>query len=108
MRHGPARALAEKTRLAALGAAMSRIGHDLRNILATAVLISDRLEGSADPRVRRVAPRLVETLDRAVRLCGETLELCPHAARRRRSRAGSRWPSWWQRCATPRTEPRTP
>ena len=66
-------ALAEKTRLAALGAAMSRIGHDLRNILATAVLISDRLEGSADPGVRRVAPRLVETLDRAVRLCGDTL-----------------------------------
>jgi signal transduction histidine kinase len=66
-------ALAEKTRLAALGAGMSRIGHDLRNILSTAVLISDRLEGSADPAVRRVAPRLVETLDRAVRLCGDTL-----------------------------------
>ena len=66
-------ALTEKTRLAALGAGMSRIGHDLRNILSTAVLISDRLESSADPGVRRVAPRLVETLDRAVRLCGETL-----------------------------------
>jgi signal transduction histidine kinase len=73
MRHGLRRALAEKTRLAALGAAMSRIGHDLKNILATAVLISDRLESSADPSVRRVAPRLVETLDRAVRLCSETL-----------------------------------
>jgi signal transduction histidine kinase len=73
MRSGLRRALAEKTRLAALGAAMSRISHDLKNILATAVLISDRLEGSADPAVRRVAPRLVETLDRAVRLCGETL-----------------------------------
>ena len=66
-------ALAEQNRLAALGAAMSRIGHDLRNILATAVLISDRLETSADPAVRRVAPRLIETLDRAVRLCSETL-----------------------------------
>jgi signal transduction histidine kinase len=66
-------ALTEKTRLAALGAGMSRIGHDLRNILSTAVLISDRLEGSADPAVRRVAPQLVETLDRAARLCGETL-----------------------------------
>ena len=73
MRAGLRGALAEKTRLAALGAGMSRIGHDLRNILATAVLISDRLEASADPAVRRVAPRLVETLDRAVRLCGETL-----------------------------------
>ena len=73
MRHGLRRALAEKTRLAALGAAMSRISHDLKNILATAVLISDRLESSADPSVRRVAPRLIDTLDRAVRLCGETL-----------------------------------
>ena len=73
MRQGLRRALAEKTRLAALGAAMSRISHDLKNILATAVLISDRLETSADPAVRRVAPRLIETLDRAVRLCGETL-----------------------------------
>ena len=73
MRQALRAALAEKTRLAALGASMSRIGHDLRNILATAVLISDRLEASADPSVRRVAPRLVETLDRAVRLCGATL-----------------------------------
>lgn len=73
MRAGLRGALAEKTRLAALGAGMSRIGHDLRNILATAVLISDRFEASADPAVRRVAPRLVETLDRAVRLCSETL-----------------------------------
>ncbi len=73
MRHGLRGALAEKTRLAALGAAMSRISHDLKNMLATAVLISDRLERSADPSVQRVAPRLIETLDRAVRLCGETL-----------------------------------
>lgn len=73
MRQALRGALAEKTRLAALGAAMSRISHDLRNILATAVLISDRLESSADPAVRRVAPRLIETLDRAVRLCGDTL-----------------------------------
>jgi signal transduction histidine kinase len=73
MRSDLRQALTEKSRLAALGTAMSRIGHDLRNILATAVLISDRLEASADPAVRRVAPRLVETLDRAVRLCGETL-----------------------------------
>lgn len=73
MRAALRRALAEKTRLAALGAAMGRISHDLRNILATAVLLSDRLERSADPSVRQVAPRLVETLDRAARLCSETL-----------------------------------
>ena len=105
MRSGLRSALAEKSRLAALGSAMSRIGHDLRNILATAVLISDRLEKSADPAVRRVAPRLVETLDRAVRLCGETLSYArsgPPAP----SRAGSTWLSWRPRCATPWTAPR--
>ena len=67
------RALSEKTRLAALGSAMTRISHDLRNILATSVLISDRLETSEDPQVRKVAPRLIESLDRAVRLCALTL-----------------------------------
>ena len=73
MRHSLRRALSEKTRLAGLGAGMSRISHDLRNILATAVLISDRLERSEDPAVRKVGTRLVETLDRASRLCSETL-----------------------------------
>ena len=66
-------ALAQKTRLAALGAAVSKINHDLRNLLANAMLLSDRLEQSQDPEVRRVAPRLVEAMDRAARLCGETL-----------------------------------
>lgn len=73
MRQSLRQALAEKTRLAALGAAMSRVSHDLKNILTTAVLISDRLESSADPQVRKVAPRLIETLERAARLCTETL-----------------------------------
>ena len=67
-------ALKEKTRLAALGAAVSWLSHDLRNILASAVLLSDRLETSADPSVRALAPRLVNTLERAIRLCVETLQ----------------------------------
>ncbi|MGH6945460.1 MAG: sensor histidine kinase, partial [Geminicoccaceae bacterium] len=66
-------ALAQKTRLAALGAAVTKINHDLRNILANAMLLSDRLEHSQDPKVRDVAPRLVETMERAARLCSETL-----------------------------------
>ncbi len=73
MQTGLRQALAEKTRLAALGAAMSELAHDLKNMLATAVLVSDRLEASADPAVRRVAPRLVASLDRAIRLCTDTL-----------------------------------
>ena len=37
------------------------------------MLLSDRLEQSQDPEVRHVAPRLVESMDRAARLCAETL-----------------------------------
>jgi signal transduction histidine kinase len=73
MQEGLRTALAQKTRLAALGAAVSKINHDLRNLLANAILLSDRLEQSQDPEVRHVAPRLVESMDRAARLCSETL-----------------------------------
>lgn len=66
-------ALKQKTRLAALGTAVSKINHDLRNILATAQLISDRLSSSDDPEVRRVTPMLVRTIDRAIELCTNTL-----------------------------------
>jgi signal transduction histidine kinase len=73
MQEGLRLALAQKTRLAALGSAVSKINHDLRNLLANAVLLSDRLEHSQDPEVRHVAPRLLESMDRAARLCSETL-----------------------------------
>jgi signal transduction histidine kinase len=66
-------ALAQKTRLAALGTAVSKINHDLRNILASAMVVSDRLDQSQDPEVRQVTPRLLEALDRAARLCSATL-----------------------------------
>jgi signal transduction histidine kinase len=66
-------ALAHKTRLAALGTAVSKINHDLRNILASAMVVSDRFEHSQDPQVRQVTPRLLEALDRAARLCSATL-----------------------------------
>jgi signal transduction histidine kinase len=66
-------ALAQKTRLAALGTAVSKINHDLRNILASAMIVSDRLDQSQDPEVRHVTPRLLEALDRAARLCSATL-----------------------------------
>ncbi|GAB5388170.1 MAG: HAMP domain-containing sensor histidine kinase [Alphaproteobacteria bacterium] len=67
-------ALKQKTRLAALGSAVVKINHDLRNILSTASLLGERLETSSDPTVRKVAPRLVSALDRAVELCGQTLD----------------------------------
>jgi signal transduction histidine kinase len=66
-------ALSHKTRLAALGTAMSKINHDLRNMLATAQLVSDRLAASQDPAVQREAPKLMRALDRAIMLTTETL-----------------------------------
>lgn len=73
MQAGLRAALQQKTRLAALGIAVSKINHDLKNILATALLVSDRLLGSEDPEVRRVTPTLMGAIDRAVSLCGQTL-----------------------------------
>ena len=66
-------ALQQKTRLAALGAAVAKINHDLRNSLATAVLASDKLADIDDPEVKRVMPRLLSAIDRAVGLCTQTL-----------------------------------
>ncbi|MEM9432200.1 MAG: HAMP domain-containing sensor histidine kinase [Pseudomonadota bacterium] len=65
--------LRQKERLAGLGGAVSRISHDLRNMLTTAQLLADRLERSKDPAVARVAPKLVGSLDRAINLCERTL-----------------------------------
>lgn len=65
--------LAERRRLAALGAGISKISHDLRNILASAQLMSDRLAKSEDPRVRKLSPRLIASLDRAIALSRDTL-----------------------------------
>ena len=58
--------LGEQKHLANLGLAVSKINHDLRNILASAQLISDRLRMVKDPSVQAFAPKLVRTLDRAV------------------------------------------
>ncbi len=66
--------LRQKARLAALGAAVSRIQHDLRNILATAQLASDRLASVGDPEVKRLAPRVMTALDRAIALATTTLK----------------------------------
>ncbi len=66
-------ALRQKERLAQLGGAVAKISHDLRNILTTAQLFADRIEHSADPTVSRLAPKLVGSIGRAVRLCESTL-----------------------------------
>jgi signal transduction histidine kinase len=66
-------ALRQKERLAQLGGAVAKVSHDLRNILTTAQLFVDRIEGSEDPIVRRQAPKLVGSISRAVALCESTL-----------------------------------
>ncbi|MEZ5961018.1 MAG: HAMP domain-containing sensor histidine kinase [Hyphomonadaceae bacterium] len=66
--------LRQNERLAALGAAVARIGHDLRNMLSTAQLVADRLAQSEDPAVRQLAPRLERTIDRAAGLAASTLK----------------------------------
>lgn len=73
-------ALRHKTRLAALGTAVTKINHDLRNILSTARLLSDGLADSDAPEVKRVAPRLLAAIDRAVALCGATLDFTREGA----------------------------
>jgi len=65
--------LHQKSRLAALGLAVSKINHDLRNLLASAQLFSDRLAKIPDPGVQRFAPKLMHALERAIAFCQSTL-----------------------------------
>jgi signal transduction histidine kinase len=65
--------LQQKNRLAALGLAVSKINHDLRNLLSSAQLFSDRLSGLPDQQVQRFAPKLMRALERAIAFCESTL-----------------------------------
>ena len=65
--------LSQKSRLAALGLAVSKINHDLRNLLASSQLLSDQLASVPDPRVQRFAPKLMRSLERAIDFCQSTL-----------------------------------
>ena len=66
--------LQQKNRLAALGLAVSKVSHDLRNMLSSAHLISDRLTMINDPTVQRFAPKLIDSLDRAIGFLTRTLK----------------------------------
>ncbi|ODN69173.1 sensor histidine kinase [Methylobrevis pamukkalensis] len=65
--------LKQQRHLADLGLAVSKINHDLRNMLASAQLVSDRLAMVSDPTVQRVAPKLIAALDRAITYCQSVL-----------------------------------
>ena len=66
--------LQQKSRLAALGLAVAKVSHDLRNMLSSAHVISDRLSMAEDPTVKRFAPKLIISLDRAINFLTETLK----------------------------------
>jgi signal transduction histidine kinase len=78
-------ALNSRARLAALGEAVAKINHDLKNMLTSAQLASERLAASKDPKVSQALPRLERALDRAVKLAadvlvyGKTQEAAPEA-----------------------------
>jgi signal transduction histidine kinase len=57
--------LGEQKHLADLGLAVSKINHDMRNTLASAQLLSDRLSQVKDPAVQAFAPKLLRAIDRA-------------------------------------------
>jgi signal transduction histidine kinase len=74
MQGGLRAALTQKAHLAALGTAVAKINHDLRGALSSALLVSDRLEESDDPEVRKLAPTVITSIERAVALCSQTLD----------------------------------
>ncbi len=67
-------AITQRSRLAALGTAVTKINHDLRNILSTAALLSERLTMVQDPEAKQTGPRLLDAIDRAADLCQHTLD----------------------------------
>ncbi|MDB5562758.1 MAG: Sensor histidine kinase [Hyphomicrobiales bacterium] len=66
--------LRQRRHLADLGLAVAKINHDLRNTLTSAQLLSDQVANLADPKVQRLAPRLVHTLDKAIGFAQSVLD----------------------------------
>lgn len=67
-------AIRQRERLADIGKAVTKINHDMRNVLSLATLVTDALMGSDDPKVRRSAPHVVQSLEQAVDLCQSVLD----------------------------------
>jgi len=63
----------QRERLASLGMAVAKINHDLRNVLTSAQLVSDRIAMDKDERVAGMGERLVRAVDRGIRLCTDVL-----------------------------------
>ncbi len=79
MKDGVRKTFKQQERLATLGMAMAKINHDLRNVLTSAQLISDRLAADKEPRIRTMGERLVKAVERGVKLCEATLSFSQSA-----------------------------
>ena len=66
--------LRQRRHLADLGLAVAKINHDLRNTLTSAQLLSDQVVTLDDPKVQRLAPRLVHSIDRAIGFAQSVLD----------------------------------
>jgi signal transduction histidine kinase len=67
-------ALWRNARLAAVGTAVAKISHDLRNILSSALLVADRLQETEDPTIQRAARTLIPAVERAAQLVSRTVD----------------------------------
>ncbi|MET4735031.1 signal transduction histidine kinase [Thalassospira sp. MBR-102] len=79
MQHDLQAMLNQRRRLAALGTAATKISHDLRNALATSMLMTEKLAQSEDQEVRAVVPRLLSSMERAVYISEQTLSFAREA-----------------------------
>jgi signal transduction histidine kinase len=66
--------LRQQRHLADLGLAVAKINHDLRNTLTSAQLLSDQVANLDDPKVQRLAPRLVQSIDKAIGFAQQVLD----------------------------------
>jgi len=66
--------LRQRRHLADLGLAVAKINHDLRNTLTSAQLLSDQVVALDDPKIQRLAPRLLHSIDKAVAFAESVLD----------------------------------
>ena len=66
--------LRQRRHLADLGLAVAKINHDLRNTLTSAQMLSDQVVALDDPKIQRLAPRLVQSIDKAAAFVQSVLD----------------------------------
>jgi signal transduction histidine kinase len=66
--------LRQRRHLADLGLAVAKINHDLRNTLTSAQMLSDQVVALDDPKIQRLAPRLVQSIDKAIGFAQSVLD----------------------------------